>query len=190
MHNVFADGATGQSPLVNFERRETVSALRIPVQLYAAYKYKKAFQAYSGVRTITTAGAYGILALRNDSDADVMVITYIRINIDKTETAQALGEIYLGGTWSAGTAVTPKNLNDGSTNAPGATAHYNSVPGGNDIDGSWKKGPAEWVYNKEGSIILNNSGIISLKLTTETDAVKATGRISFIKIPAEKLALY
>jgi hypothetical protein len=164
-------------------RLRTQSVVYTP-QLHASLVYQKAFQAVSGVRNITSAGAYGILAVKNEGSDD-LAVTYIRIGVDKTEVLQAKAEILIGGTWVAGTAAEIHNMNAKSAISPEAIVHYNSIPtSSNVIDTRWAKGPSEMTWSKEGSIIVPTGGIVALRITTETDAVNIHGRISFIVIPA------
>lgn len=181
---------TGYKASVNKNNQLQVAATIASQQLQASARFGQAYQAASGVRNVASAGAYGILALRNDSELN-MIITYIRMGVDKTETAQAKCEVLFGGTWVAGTAADdPVNLRSDSSKEPGVTAHYNSTPTGSPkvIDVHWVKGPGEVTYNKEGSIIIKKNGILSLRMTTETDAANIHGRISFIMLTDEQLA--
>jgi hypothetical protein len=148
----------------------------------------QAYQAVTGVQTIASAGAYGLLALKNDSSYN-LIITYMRFCIDKVESGQSQLEISLGGTWVAGTALdAPVNLSTLSSKSADVTVHTDAIPtGSNLIDLKWLTANQEQAYNKEGSVILQNSGIIGVKLTTETDAVKAHGRISFLLLTNEQL---
>jgi hypothetical protein len=181
----------GDSLKITNERRALTSSLVISQQLHAAAHHQRSFQVISGIRNISSAGAYGILSLKNNDSDRSLIVTYIRMGVDKIETAQALCEIYVGGDWVAGTAVTPINLNMASNINASVTAHYNSVPTSSSlIDSRYLKGPDEVVYNKEGSIIVPTDEIISLKITTETAAVNAYGRLSFIMIENDELADY
>lgn len=175
---------------VTSENRLATTGVSYPPQMHASIVTGEAYQAVSGVRNIASLGVYGILALRNDSLTKKMIVTYIRAGVDRVEALQAKCEIYLGGTWVAGTAApTPPNLNTASALSADVTAHYNAVPtSSNLIDAKWIKGPDECVWNKEGSIIIPTSGIISLKITTETNAVNAHGRISFYYVDAAEVA--
>jgi hypothetical protein len=115
-----------------------------------------------------------------------MAVTYIRIGIDKTEASQAKVEILTRGTWNDGSAGSIEGCNLGSSLPAEATAHYNSIPTAPSVmDLRWITANQEVTYNKEGSIVIPTSGIIALRLTTETDSVKAHGRISFYYLPEE-----
>jgi hypothetical protein len=184
---IIEDGTgKGVQAAVNREfKLATTSVIASPQQ--HASGLGRAYQVVSGVQSMT--GAYGILALRNDS-TDNMVITYIRAGIDQVETAQALVELYLGGTWAAGTATAdPVNLNTRFAIEAGITSHYNSIPTGSPsaIDAVWLRGPDEQVWRKEGSIILPTNGIVSIKITPTTASVNGHGRISFIMLTDEQL---
>lgn len=176
---------------VTSENRLATTGVAYAPQMHASIVKGEAYQAISGVRNIASLGVYGILALRNDSLTKKMIVTYVRASVDRVEASQAKVEIYLGGTWVAGTAApTPVNLNTSSAMTASVTAHYNAVPTGSSssIDAKWIKGPDECTWNKEGSIIIPTSGIISLKITTETNAVNAHGRISFYYVDAAEVA--
>jgi hypothetical protein len=176
---------TGFQAQVSKEHKLATSAVVAAPQLHASAAYGRAYQVMSGVRAVT--GAYGLLALRNNSTFN-LIVTYIRVALDDTETAQAQIELALGGTWVAGTAVTPVNLNSRFSIEADVDAHYNALPtSANTIDTRWARGPDEVVYRKEGSIILTNNNLISVKVTPETAAVNFNARISFIMLTDEEL---
>jgi len=175
-------GGNSDRAEVSVEGRLRTESVRLTPQFYASIKYGNAFQVNSGVQTVSSAGAYGLLALRNDGN-DFLAITYIRIGVNKTEANETQAEILLGGTWSDGSAANLYNMDQKNSDVPAVTYHYNTLmSGANSIDVQWGTGPAEMVYNKEGSIILKPNAIISLKVTTGTDSVKVHGRISFYVI--------
>jgi hypothetical protein len=183
------DDGTGKGPSakVTKENKLTTTAVTISPQMHMSAAHGLAYQVLSGVQTIT--GANGILAIQNDGPKNI-AITYMRIACDKTETAQMLSEIFIGGDWAGGgTAVTPVSLNKRFNLDPGVTALTNSIPTGSPelIDTRWLKGPDEVVYNKEGSIILPTSGILSIKVTPETASVKINARVSFVVFDDEEL---
>jgi hypothetical protein len=168
---------------VSYEQRLQSESVNLTPQCYASLKYGNAYQVVSGIRQVTPAGTYGLLALTN-TGSDPFAVTYIRVGIDKTETVQAKVEILLGGTWSSGSDASLYNMDQRNSEGPSADYDYNTVISGADvIDNQWAKGPDELVYNKEGSIILKRGAIISIKVTTTTDLVNIHGRISFYVIP-------
>lgn len=153
-------------------------------QSHASIIRSAAWQCVSGVQTVTSAGAYGIISIKN-TGVNHYAITYIRIGIDAAEIAQAKIELLVGGTWVAGSEATSINMNTGSTLEPGLVVHYNSIPSSPLVaDVVWVgPGPVEHKYNKEGSIILSPGKIISLRVTTETDNVKIHARVSLFQLP-------
>jgi hypothetical protein len=180
----------GWEAKVTSENKLAAIAVTVPPQMHLSARHQQAFQVLSGVQSIT--GANGLLAIRNDS-AKRLVVTYIRVACDDTETAQALVEIYLGGTWTGGgTALTPVNLNLTSAAQAGVTAETNSLPGGTPslIDARWLRGPGEVTYNKEGSIILGTNNVFSIKVTPETAAVGFNARLSFLMIDEAELVSF
>jgi hypothetical protein len=178
-------GGSAKRAFVNEDKRLATEAVILSPQCFASLKRGHAFQAVSGVQTVATAGAYGLLALRNNS-SDIIAITYIRIGVNRVEVLEAQAEITLGGTWVDGTAASLYNTDQKNTDSPNATVHYNSLPtGSNSIDVQWGSGPTEMTYNKEGAIILKRSAILALKVTTATDNTKLHGRISFFVLPLD-----
>lgn len=168
---------------VSIEKRLRTEAVTFSPQLHASLVYQQAFQAVSGVRQVTPAGSYGLLALLNNG-LDEVAVTYIRIGADKTETAQVKAEVLVGGVWEEGTPADIYNMNARSALTPLVDAHYDVEPiSANVIDNRWSSCPAEMTWNKEGSIVLPKGGIVSLRVTTETDNVYVHGRISFFIIP-------
>jgi hypothetical protein len=177
----------GVQASVSREQRLRTEALTHSPQMHMSFVYQKAFQIVSGVQNIATAGAYGLLAVRNEGEEDI-AITYIRIGVDKVETAQCLCEVLLNGDWAdTGSDAGIYNMNGGSSLLPDITARYNNVPTGTPftIDSRWVRGPDEVIYSKEGSIILPTGAHIALRVTTETDAVNVHGRISMFVFPRE-----
>lgn len=176
----------GKSAAVSEEHRLATNAVTTSPQQHASGAHGKAFQVVSGIRAVT--GAYGILALKNEG-VDNIVVTYIRVGIDKVETAQALVQLYMGGVWVAGTTTdAPVNLNGRYAIEAGITSHYNAIPTGSlNIDTRWVRGPSEVTYNKEGSIVLPTNGIFSIKVTPETASVNVHARISFIVLSEDEL---
>jgi hypothetical protein len=184
---IINDGTgSGSSAKVSVENKLSIAGVTVSAQMHASARHGRAYQVMSGIRTIT--GAYGILAIRNES-ADNLVITYIRMAVDKTETAQCLTQIFLGGNWVAGTAVEPVILNSKFNLNAGITAHYNAIPTGSPqgIDTRWIRGPDEIVYNKEGSIILGTNDLMSIKMTPETASVSVNARVSFLMLTDDEL---
>ena len=171
---------------VSHENKLATTSVFASPQQHASGAYGRAFQVTSGIRTVT--GAYGLLALQNNSPNN-MVFTYVRVGVDKVETAQALIELALGGIWVAGTATdAPVNLNGRYATDAGVLSHYNAVPTTpNTIDRRWLAGPGEVTYNKEGSIILPTNGIFAIKVTPETAAVNCHARVSFIMLTNDEL---
>ena len=158
------------------------------IQSFESLVNEAAFQAFSGEITVSTAGEYGVLALRNDS-TETAIFTYIRMGVDSTETAEAKFETIMGGTWNAGTAASIINMNVGSNNTSGMTAHYNSIPTSGDVtDLCYLKGPNEMRYSKEGSVVLRPGEIIAVKVTTSTNGAKVYARMSFVMIASETIA--
>jgi hypothetical protein len=182
MTTIIKDG-TGKgysAKVISDGKIATVSEI-YSMQAHASMAHERAYQVNSGERTVTSAGAYGILALRNDASSDYCIVTYIRMGLNQVETAEAKFETFLGGTWSAGTAVTPVNMHIGSPNSPSVTAHYNSIPTGATMsDMCYLRGPNEKSYNKEGAMNIPPGEILSIKVTTTTDATKVYARISFV----------
>jgi hypothetical protein len=186
MSMMIEDGkGTGSRLAVSAENRARTESVTHSPQMHASFVYQKAYQAISGVQTVSSPDAYGILALTNTGAEDIAV-TYIRMGVDKAEVSQVKAEVLLGGVWAAGTAASIVNMNTVSSLQPEVTAHYNSIPTGSPsvIDVRWATGPAEMTYNKEGAIIIPTGGIIALRMTTETASVSIHGRISFFVIPA------
>ena len=182
---------TSYKAKVNLQNKLATISIAGSPQLHVSAADGQAYQVSSGIQTVASAGVYGILALRNDS-SDNLLITYMCTAINDTEAGETQVETYLGGTWVAGTATeNPVNLNGRFNLDAEVTAHYNSIPtSGELIDARWLAGPDEVGYNKEGSIILPTNGIISIKLTTETDNVKVHSRISFLLMSDDDLASF
>lgn len=173
---------------VSKENKLAITGIAASPQLHASAAYGRAYQVITPIINIATAGAYGLLAVQNQSDKN-MVITYMRVGVDDNETAQALFELYMGGSWvGGGTQVFPVNLNGRFSLDSGIIAHYNSIPtSASAIDRRWMKGPNENTWNKEGSIILPTNNVFSMKVTTETNGANVYGRISFIMLTDEEL---
>lgn len=176
----------GYSARVTASNKLSTVGIHYPIQTHASLRDQRAFQAVSGVQSVT--GAYGILALRNNGVTDV-VVTYIRVGVDVVETSQALVEVLMGGVWVDGTAAPgPHNVNAGSTISAEVTSHYNTIPTTpNVIDNVWIAGPGEQVWKKEGSIVLPTSHHMALRVTPATAAVNVHARISFVTVDAADL---
>lgn len=189
MSTIIKDGrGTGASAKVQSDGRMHVISEQEPFQAHASLAHSSAFQAHSGEQTVSPAGAYGVLALQNSSNTDSIMITYIRCGINDAETGEAKVEVNYMGTWVAGTVVTPTNMKAGDPKVFGVTAHYNAVPTSSTlVDIFYLSGPGEAKWTKEGSMIIPPGGIISLKVTTETDNVKVYGRISYIVLTQEQV---
>lgn len=181
------DGTGGgyQAKVTN-DNKLSVHAESFSIQAHASIAHKRAFQVHSGEITVSPAGTEGLLQLRNDNTDKTVVITYIRIGCDETETASAKVEITSGGTWVNGSAVTPVNMNFTSSRTSGVTVHKSAVTTGSTlIDMRYISGPGEVTYNKEGAVVLPPGAILNIKITTQQDNVNVYGRCSFIILTDE-----
>ncbi len=171
---------TGIRAKVTQDFRLATSSASFPLQALQSLTKQRAYQAVSGERTIATAGAYGILGIRNVSTG-FAVITYIRMGVDSVETSECKCEVLTGGTWAAGTESPIVNMNQNSSLASGLEANYNAIPTDSPdvIDVHWLKGPGEVVYRKEGSIVIPSGRHLALRMTTSTNGATIHGRISF-----------
>lgn len=188
MSIILKDGSgKGYSAKIMSDGKLAALAETYTMQAHASLAHAEAFQAFSGERTVSPAGTYGIIAVRNDSE-DYMIITYVRMGLNQVETAEAKFETCVGGAWVAGTAVAPVNMHIGHPRAPEVTVHYNSEPTSVTVsDICYLRGPDEMRYNKEGSVVIPPGKIFSIRVTTTTDSVKVYARVSFVRMTAEEI---
>ena len=187
MRNVDGSGS-GVAAKVNADNKLATTAVAVSPQFHASASDGQAFQVVSGIRATVAATPYGILAIRNDGQLN-LVLTYIRVGIDQVEVAQAELGLFMGGVWVAGTDTEPPvNLNGRFSLEADVTAHYNAIPtGSKNIDRRWMRGPDEAVWRKEGAIILPTNSMFSIQVTPVTNAVNAHARISFILLSDDEL---
>ncbi len=139
-----------------------------------------------------------ILSLVNDSPTKVVVVTYIRMQYldfgggSTPPSANVYWSLGFGRTRSSGgTAVTPVNMNQTSGNLATVTAYDNNptMTGTfTEIDRHYvKEEGEEFVYRKEGSVILGNGNSIELRITADNTSGVAQGRISFFEAVPEDI---
>lgn len=170
---------------IDKDNRAHVEALVLTQQHVISENEEGAYQAIS-VKAVA-ASELKILLLKNNSDTQNLVITYLRMETIgvAAANASALWKIYLGGDYaSGGTAITPTNMHVNSTKAA-TGAFYDAtastiVTSGTpiEIDRNYQSN-GHIVYNKQGSVILPKNGVLTMSYTGSTVAGTAFCRASF-----------
>lgn len=170
---------------VNSKNELKTSAVSASIQHIASLRDKQAYQVNAQLAVNTS--EENILLLKNTSDSEDLVITYIRLHTAgaAATNSTAFFSVKAGGDYaSGGTAITPTNVYVGSANAADALA-YDST--GSDIvtSGTYltldklHQSEVEIAYNKEGSLILPKNQSILISHIGSTVAGIAYARISF-----------
>ena len=179
---------SGKIAAVNSENRLTVVSETHSLQYHISRTYGHAYQVQS-IDTGITAKTQTILHLKNISNTQDLIITYIRMQPVVTGTVPVIGtyfEIGVGATLtSGGSTVTPINMNQSSGNvAPVIATGVDPTMGGTFtvIDKQYiESNGKEIVYNKEGSFILGSNDTMGIRFTTGgTGETKA--RVSFLMV--------
>jgi hypothetical protein len=146
----------------------------------------QAYQVIS-VDTGITAATETQLHIINTSSTRNCVITFIRMQaITNTASKPVVGEYWEMGfgrtVSSGGTAATPVNMNQNSSNAAEVTVTgINPTMAGTftPIDRWYNVGNAEQVYNKQGSIILGQNDTFEIRLVSAGTG-EAVTRVTFL----------
>ena len=190
MPTIIKDGrGTGNAAKVQSDGKLAVLSETFPMQARSSLVEHGAYQVYSGIQTVVTAGQYGILALGNTSTTGGhLIVTYIRCGVNRIETQEMLIEIKSDGTWVDGTPLTPHNMYIGSSVLPASRAHTNATPiGSTTFDARYLQGPNCAKWSKEGSLIIPPGETLSVSVTTSTDNASVYARISYIELSAQGL---
>jgi len=175
---------------VNKKNRATTTTVSISSQAQVSLEDAQSYQVSSDQAIGTT--DVPVLYLENNSNSKYMVITYIRV---QSAGAAATNEnayftVKLGDSYTSGGAdLVPKNMNQISGNQAEVVCKDGSasltVSGGTEIDKNYTANSMQ-SYNKEGSVVLGNSGSVSIWHKGSTIAGNAYARISFYYVdPSE-----
>lgn len=177
----------GYHAAVDPTNRLKTAAVSFPVQQHASYDEGKANQVL-GLVTVAGAGTYNLLYLRNDSDTDDLIFTFVRPSV-QTLSGGTLGintyvEFAFGGTYtSGGSAVLPINMNRISGDVLSLTAYTgNPTLGGTLTPFDYWHPEAvsdNFVFNKNGTLILGKNNAVTVRLVTDHTAGQARCRLSF-----------
>jgi hypothetical protein len=177
----------GFQAAVDPTNRLKVISVSFPVQQHASYDEGKANQLL-GVTTIAGAGTYNVLHLKNNSDTDDMIFTFMRPAVQGlaggTIGSATYIELAFGGTYSAGgTVVLPVNMNRTS----GVVSDITAYTGNPTITGTlvpfdyWHPETVtdNFVYNKNGTVILGKNDTMTVRLITDHTTGQARVRLSY-----------
>lgn len=184
------DGAGGGKWLkVNEENRALVTSVNQTFQNHHSMSEGEAFQAL-GTATLANA-TVPVLHLKNTSDTLYLVVTHIRAQLVDAAggtaypNASNYWSIRHGRTYSSGgSAITPVNMNTGSTKTAPATV-YDSSPTlagtANEFDREYLKAEAEVAHwNKEGALVIAPGGTLEASIVGDHTSGTAKVRISFV----------
>ena len=174
-------GSSNEAKVYDDNALKTKS-IRVTEQEYISDTQGQAYQVSTDLAITNT--EQNLLLLKNSSELD-MIITYIRFETIGAATASvnAYFNIKIGGDYSSGgTAVTPINVNAGSSNS--ATGLFYEGSGTaittsgtfNQIDRTYKD---DNTYNKEGALILPKGSCLLLTHKGSTVAGNVYCRVSF-----------
>jgi len=186
---------SGKKAKVSAENRLLTQSVSESLQHHISREEQQAYQVI-GSATIANATT-PVLHIKNTSSSLWLVVTYIRCTTvdaaggtalpsDATRWQLALNRTHASG----GSAVTPVNINTGSSNPANVTV-YDSGPtlagtaaviDDEPIEAEGKL--AKW--NKDGSVIVSPSGTIEISLVSDHTSGTARARMSFLMVdPAE-----
>jgi hypothetical protein len=161
-----------------------VKAFTASAQSRASQEDGSAYQVLSGAVDIATS-AQEILLLKNTSETKNVIITYIRVETigAAAATETAFLTVNLGGVYtSGGDAVTPVNVNTGSSSVADVVAYSGTTAivasGYSEID-RYYEANNQITYNKEGAVVLDTNGVLSINHIGSDTNGAIHARISF-----------
>lgn len=185
-------GGSGRNAHLSEENQVLVRAENNELQHHVAWKDAQTYQAIASDGGIT-AKTQTILHLKNTSQTQYLVISYIRL-LDMTSiTTNAAGHYFTFGfddtVSSGGSAVTPVNTNRNSGNTADivATTGDPTMGGGFvEIDRAYTVAGNQITYNKAGSIILGLNNTFDIRLTS-TGTGTAGARVTFMMLDKDRV---
>jgi hypothetical protein len=164
------------------------------IQHHVSINHKQAYQV-SGLTPSVTSGNNTLLLLQNTSSDKYCVFTYLRMQVvDLTGGTTATDkehyfQIGFNTSYtSGGDLKTPINMNTSSANLADVIVYENKpiVSGSIDeIDRRYIIDENQYVWNKEGSLILGQNDYLEIRLVTDHTSGEAWARMSFLMVDYE-----
>jgi len=180
------DPSTGSTAKVDANQRLHVAAKASPVQHIVSEELEDAYQVIG--EATPAVGAVIPLFITNNDTTKKCVLSYIRLQaVGQSPTGPSTAEYFsirTGGSYtSGGTAVTPVNMNVGSSKTASITAYKENslvVSAGIEIDRWYPTSDGDTVaYNKEGALIIPAGGSIEIAYVGTGTAGSVYARTSF-----------
>jgi len=177
----------GYQAAVDPTNRLKTVAVSFPVQQHASFDEGKANQLL-GTVTIAGAATYNLLHLKNNSDTDDMIFTFMRPSVQSLAGGSIGEATYLefvfGGEYASGGVVTtPINMNRTS----GVVSNITAYTGNPTLTGTltpfdyWHPEATtdNFVFNKNGTLVLGKNDTLTVRLVTDHTTGQARVRLSY-----------
>lgn len=182
---IIEDGrGKGKSAGVDLNQHILIAGPAWSRQSFESQVKGRAFQVI-GEHTVAGAATIPVLFMQNDNPELELLVTFMRLQVlGITPAAGEFFEIGFGNTYtSGGTAVTPVNVNTGSSKPPNVTAYGNNPTLGGtftQID-KWRPLAAndEQTFSKEGSVVIAPQRSLTIRYTALAAAGTLYARTSF-----------